>query len=114
MTEADWDRLHGHLFPGDGDEHGAALLCGIADGAWTRLLVKDLILARDGIDYVSGTRGYRHLTGEFVTAQARRARDERLTYLAVHNHRGTTSVQFSGPDMASHERGYPTLLQVTR
>jgi hypothetical protein len=113
-TAADWDRLHGHLFPGDGDEHAAVLLCGIASGTRTRLLVRDVVLARDGTDYVPGTRGYRHLTGEFVTAAARRARDERLAYLAVHNHGGVTTVGFSGADMASHERGYPTLLQVTR
>ena len=43
----------------------------------------------------------------------RRAKDEQLVYLAVHNHGGTTSVGFSRPDLASHERGYPTLLQVS-
>jgi ThiF family len=30
----------------------------------------------------------------------------------VHNHGGTTSVGFSGPDLASHDRGYPTLLRL--
>ena len=110
----DWHRLHNHLFPGDGDEHGAVLLCGMAVGSPPRLLVRDVVLARDGIDYVPGTRGYRHLAGEFVTAQVRRARDEQLAYLAVHNHGGSTSVSFSGTDIASHERGYPTLQQVAR
>lgn len=114
MTEADWNTLHRHLFPGDDDEHGAVLLCGLAAGGRaTRLLVRDVVLARDGVDYVPGTRGYRHLTGEFVTHQARRAKDQQLAYLAVHNHGGTTEVQFSGPDLASHERGYPTLLGLT-
>jgi hypothetical protein len=114
-TEADWTRLHHHLFPGDGDEHGAVLLCGKAtsDRA-VRFLVRDVVLAEDGVDYVPGTRGYRHLTGDFVTTQARRARDEGLAYLAVHNHGGIDSVGFSGPDMASHERGYPTILKLTR
>ena len=32
ITEADWARLQHHLFPGDHDEHGAALLCGVARG----------------------------------------------------------------------------------
>ena len=114
-TEADWIRLHHHLFPGDGDEHGAVLLCGTATtDRGERFLVHDVVLAVDGVDYVPGTRGYRHLTGEFVTAQARRARDEGLAYLAVHNHGGTDSVGFSGPDMASHERGYPTILKLTK
>jgi hypothetical protein len=44
----------------------------------------------------------------------RRAKDERLVYLAVHNHGGTRSVGFSGPDLASHERGYPTLLDLSK
>jgi len=114
VTAGDWARLHRHLFPGDGDEHAAVLLCGIASGNRTRLLVRDTVLARDGTDYVAGARGYRHLAGEFVTSAARRARDEHLAYLAVHNHGGVDSVGFSGTDMASHERGYPALLQVTR
>ena len=61
-----------------------------------------------------GTRGYRHLTGEFVTHLIRRARDEKLVYLAVHNHGGTDTVSFSRTDLQSHERGYPTLLGLTR
>lgn len=114
LTAADWARLQHHLFPGDHDEHGAALLCGVARGnRATRLLVRDVVLARDEVDFVPGTRGYRLLTGEFVTRMIRRARDERLVYLAVHNHGGTTSVGFSGPDIASHERGYPTLLDLS-
>lgn len=115
-TEADWNTLHEHLFSGDDDEHGAALLCGVASGdRATRLLVRDVVLAQDGVDYVRGSRGYRHLNGEFVTHQARRARDEGLAYLAVHNHGGgTRAVDFSGPDLASHERGYPTLLGITQ
>ena len=114
VTERDWRKLRDHLFPGDHDEHGAVLLCGVAQsGGNVRLLVRDVELARDGIEYVAGTRGYRLLTGEFVTRMIRRAKDERLNYLAVHNHGGTTSVSFSRPDLSSHERGYPTLLQVS-
>lgn len=112
---ADHERLFGHLFPGDGDEHGAVLLCGVAvTSRGTRLLVREVVLADDGADYVPGRRGYRELRGEFVTQQIRRAKDLGLAYLAVHNHGGTTAVGFSGPDMASHERAYPTLLAVTR
>lgn len=113
-TEADWRRLTGHHFSGDDDEHGAVLLCGVARSPQgVRLLVRDVLLAKDGVDYVPGTRGYRHLTGEFVTHQTRRAKDGGLAYLAVHNHGGTTSVGFSEPDFASHERAYPTILGLT-
>ncbi len=104
-----------HLFPGDGDEHGAALLCGsVTTSSGTRLLLRELVLADDGRDYVPGTRGYRHLTGEFVSTQIRRAKDHRLVYLAVHNHGGTDTVGFSRPDLDSHERAYPTLLGLAR
>lgn len=110
----EWQTLHDHLFPGDRDEHGAALLCGIVDiDGTTHLLVREVILAVDGVDYVPGTRGYRHLTGAFVTRAVRRAKDAGLVYLAVHNHRGINSVAFSRDDMSSHERGYPTLLSVS-
>lgn len=115
IVQHDWDLLRSHLFRQDGDEHGAALLCGTAQGPnETRLLVRHVVLAGDGTDYVPGTRGYRHLTGAFVTHQARHAREEKLVYLAVHNHGGHGSVAFSKPDLASHERGYPTLLGLTQ
>lgn len=103
-----------HLFPGDADEHGAVILCGAAEHKGkTTLLARELILAVDGVDYVPGTRGYRHLKGEFVTHQIRRAKDLGLAYIAVHNHGGHDSVSFSDPDLASHERAYPTLTKLS-
>ena len=115
ITDQQWLQLHRHLFPGDHDEHGAALLCGVARSErGVRLLVRDVVLAQDGVDFGPGTRGYRLLTAAFVTRTVRRARDEQLVYLAVHNHGGTTSVGFSQPDLASHDRGYPTLLKVSK
>jgi len=107
------ERLQAHLFPGDGDEHGAVIQAGTArvtDGL--RLLARDVVLARDGVDYVPGERGYRMLTARFVTEQATRCRDAGLAYLAVHNHGGTDHVAFSPDDLASHRRGYPALLDV--
>jgi ThiF family len=115
ITAPDWRRLQAHLFPGDEDEHGAVLLCGWASSARSqRLLVREVVLAEDGISYVPGVRGYRQLTGHFVTQMIRRARDEKLVYLAVHNHGGKNSVRFSAADLRSHERGYPTLLGLTK
>jgi hypothetical protein len=107
------DRLTGHLFPGDDDEHGAMLAAGmVRTPRGVRLLARHLVLARDGIDYVPGRRGYRMLTASFVTDNILRCAAEGLVYLAVHCHGGTTSVGFSGDDMASHERGYPALLDL--
>lgn len=115
ITADDWARLYCHLFPGDHDEHAAVLLCGLATSARSRrLLVREIAFAQDGTSYAQGTRGYRQLTGEFITHLIRRARDEELIYLAVHNHGGTNTVSFSRTDLDSHERGYPTLLDLTK
>lgn len=115
LAASDWARLCAHLFPGDHDEHAAVMLCGMATSARSRrLLVREIAFAQDGTSYIEGTRGYRHLTGEFITHLIRRARDEELIYLAVHNHGGTDTVSFSATDLQSHERGYPTLLGLTK
>lgn len=106
-------RLSDHLFPGDQDEHGAVISAGISiSSRGTRLLARDLFIARDGIDYVPGTRGYRALTPAFVASCISYCADGNLCYLAIHNHGGSDCVQFSADDMASHERGYPALLDI--
>jgi ThiF family len=109
-----WARLTAHLFRADRDEHGAVILAGQAAGPrGPRLLGRELIVAGDGSDYVPGQAGYRALAPGFVRDAAVRARDEQLAYLAVHNHAGTTTAGFSDVDLASHERGYPALRQIT-
>lgn len=107
------DQLMAHLFPGDGDEHGAVIAAGIVSTPrGTRLLARDIVIAEDGVDYVPGRRGYRMLTADFVTDNILRCASERLVYLAVHCHGGGDSVGFSGDDLSSHERGYPALLDL--
>jgi molybdopterin/thiamine biosynthesis adenylyltransferase len=116
LPEGLFARLDGHLFPGDNDEHGAVIACGVAvqpDGS-VRLLARDLFVAVDGKDYVAGKRGYRMLKAEFIRDRIASCRDERLAYLAVHNHGGLDSVAFSGDDLQSHERGYPALLDIAK
>ncbi|WP_199186736.1 ThiF family adenylyltransferase [Cryobacterium sp. M96] len=68
--------------------------------------------AIDGVEYVEGNRGYRKLTAEFVAENIDMCAQEKLAYVAVHNHGGRDRVGFSGTDMASHERGYPALLDI--
>jgi molybdopterin/thiamine biosynthesis adenylyltransferase len=114
IDQAMFERLFDHLFPGDGDEHGAVVAAGIATGSrGTRLLARDLFLARDGVEYVPGTRGYRALTAQFVARVSDYCARERLCYLAIHCHGGEGTVRFSADDLASHERGYPALLDIT-
>lgn len=107
--------LQRHMFPGDDDEHGAVILAGTCESdRGLRLVAREIHLAKDGVDYVPGRHGYRMLKAEFITSRILRARDRRLAYLAIHNHGGTNSVGFSRDDLASHERGYPALLDIAR
>ncbi len=115
IPETMYDSLMAHLFPGDGDEHGAVIVAGIhvsPDGA-VRLLARDLFLAEDGVDYVRGKRGYRMLKAQFIQRHILACRDEQLVYLAIHNHGGHGRVAFSQDDLNSHERGYPALLDIS-
>jgi molybdopterin/thiamine biosynthesis adenylyltransferase len=109
----DWHTLSEHLFVGRG-EHGAVLLAEQTTGPrGPRLLVRKVIVAIDGIDYIPGTTGIRALSADFVRDCAMLAHDENLSYIAVHNHGGWDKVCFSTIDLASHERGYPALVQIT-
>ncbi|MFZ5676735.1 MAG: ThiF family adenylyltransferase [Pseudomonadota bacterium] len=114
MPEGMFAMLRAHLYPGDGDEHGAVIEAGLArtsDGR-IRLLARALHIATDGVDYVPGKRGYRMLRAPFIRDRIRECRDEQLVYLAIHNHGGDDSVSFSKDDLDSHERGYPALLDI--
>lgn len=107
------EELQAHLFPGDGDEHGAVIGASVVStNRGHRLLARRLFLAEDGIDYVPGQRGYRMLTAAFVRDCALDCADEGLAYFAVHCHGGSDRVGFSPDDLASHERGYPALLDI--
>ena len=115
IPESIFTALIHHLFPGDNDEHGAIILAGVVNSdRGLRLTARELHLAIDGKDYVPGRHGYRMLRAQFIQNRILRARDLRLAYLAIHNHGGLHSVGFSSDDMASHERGYPALLDVAR
>ena len=115
VTSRDHDRIMEHLFPGDGDEHGAILRAGVVrSGPSLRLLVQHVQPAEFGTDYVPGKFGYRALTPTFIHREIRQCRDSRLAYLAVHNHGSDRRVNFSRIDIESHERGYPALMDIGR
>lgn len=114
FSERDYDLLHSHLFPGDEDEHGAILACGLSHTSrGSRLLVREVFLAEDGVDFVAGQRGYKQITPLFVAEKAGYCRVNALAYVTVHNHGGHGRVGFSDDDLRSHERGYPALVQMT-
>src|ERR1700694_2212076 len=109
-----YQTLLDHLFPGDGAAHGAVIAAGMATTTrGTRLLARELFAAVDGVDYIPGRRGHHMLTAEFVRDKIRFCRDEQLVCLGVHNHGGRDHVAFSPEDNASHERGYPALLDIS-
>jgi hypothetical protein len=115
IARDDFDLVYGHLFPGDGDEYGAVLLAGMSSaGGQLTLHVREVHIAREGTDYVEGKIGYRALTPTFIHKLITRARDQRLVYLAAHNHGSDRDVSFSHIDLESHERGYPALLQIAK
>ena len=115
VTSRDHDRIMEHLFPGDGDEHGAILRAGVVrSGPSLRLLVQHVQPAEFGTDYVPGKFGHRALTPAFIHREIRQCRDSRLAYLAVHNHGSDRRVNFSRIDIESHERGYPALMDIGR
>ena len=104
-----------HLFPGDRDEHGWFFwpACRVRR-ADSRCMCARSIWRAKVCDYVEGKIGYRALSPKFIHRLITRARDERLAYLAVHNHGSDREVGFSQIDYDSHERGYPALLQIAR
>ncbi len=115
ISAGHYEQLTSHLYPGDGDEHGAVLKAGLCqDGDGVRLLVREVIPARPGVDYVAGRVGYRALSPQFIHKHITACRDQRLVYLAAHNHGSDDQVAFSSIDMASHERGYPALRDIAK
>jgi molybdopterin/thiamine biosynthesis adenylyltransferase len=116
ISVAHYRKLWEHLFPGDQDEHGAVLKAGLVeDGSGVvRLVIREVVLAAEGTDYVDGQVGYRALHPSFIRRQLTSCRDKRLVYLAVHNHGSDDRVGFSDVDLASHEHGYPALLDIAK
>ena len=113
IASDDHERLMAHLFPGDHDEHGAVLHAGIVTcGSALRLTIRHIEPAIFGQNYVRGEHGYRALAPTFIHRHITQCRDQRLAYLAVHNHGSDRRVSFSQIDLQSHERGYPALRDI--
>lgn len=109
----DWERLSDHLFSGRHERGAVVLAEQVAGPRGPRFLVRTVIPAIDGVDYVPGTTGFRALKAAFVRDCANLAADNQLTYIAVHNHGGYDRVGFSKVDLDSQRRGYPALVQLT-
>jgi hypothetical protein len=102
-----FQRLHGHLFPGDGLEAAALLLCVRVTGRRRKLLACDLI----AVPYeacVRRTENFLSWPGSYVEKAIERAEAAGLSILAVHSHPGGLFA-FSDLDAASDELLLPAL-----
>jgi hypothetical protein len=115
LGQADYQRLHAHLFPGDHDEHGAILLVGEhphTDGT-SLLTVREVHLLSDE-EFPPGNHGYRQLAASALARLGNRAAEERLTLISAHSHPGSGErTGLSRDDLASHERVFEHLLDIT-
>lgn len=116
FAQSQFDTLYNHLFPGDDREHAAVVLATLVErfGQVPRVLVREVLLAVDGVDYVTSPEGYGRLLPSFINKAIVRCRNERLVYFHVHNHGSDRSVEFSEVDYASHKKGYPALLDIVK
>ena len=104
-------RLYGHLFPGDGLEAAALVLCARVHGRRRKLLVCDLI----EVPYAACSRraaDFLTWPGTCVETAIERAEAEGLSIIAVHSHPGGLFA-FSGMDDASDKLLMPALLHGT-
>lgn len=108
-----WEQLENHIFPGDGDEHGAVIAASpVYTEESSRLLARKLFIAKDGVDYLPEKVGYRSLNPDFIHNAIDYCVKNGLAYIAIHCHGGQGKVAFSSTDNESHEITYPALLDI--
>jgi hypothetical protein len=113
ISGSDTALVRSHLFRHDGVEHGVVLACRTLQTArGLRLLVRDVFVARDGVDFTLGPSGFQ-FSALFVAKTSDWCRDHGCVWLSVHNHGDGNAVAFSRIDKSSHSRLYPTLLDLT-
>lgn len=111
LSQAVYRRLRAHLFPGDGFEAAALLLCASAHGRRQKFLVRDIVevphaaCSRRTPDTISWP-------GEFVEMAIERAEEGGLVIFAAHSHPGGLFA-FSNIDDASDQLLMPALFHGT-
>ena len=115
ISQAEYERLTQHLFPGDHDEHGALLLVGAHPRVHggTLMSVREVHLLAEN-EFPPGEYGYRQLAASALARVGNRAADERLALVSAHSHPGSgEQTGLSGDDLAAHERLFGHLLDIT-
>jgi len=103
------ERLRSHLFPGDGLEAAAILLCSRSAAPRIRLLVRDMILVPHSACRVR-RRDSLTWPGHYIEQALDRAESEDLTVVAIHSHPGGYFA-FSDSDDESDRGVLESLLQ---
>ena len=115
IDQPSFEQLYKHLFPGDGDEHGAVISAGVANSPrGIRLLVRDVIPALDGVDYVPGTRGYRALSAQFVAKMSDHCAAKTWPIWPFIITAALTPSPFRKTTWHLTSAGHPALLEITR
>lgn len=101
-------RLRRHLFPGDGLEAAAILICSRIPGPRTRLLVREVV----EVPYAECRRGIDSITwpGQFLEMAIDHGESKRLSLVLIHSHPGG-QLRFSDIDDASDSHVVPCLKQ---
>jgi hypothetical protein len=103
--------LRSHLFPGDGRESAALLLCAPVRGRRLKLLIRDMIAVPDSA-CMRRTPDSIAWPGEYLEAAIDRAEPEGLAVIAAHSHPGGLFA-FSSADDASDRVVMPALANGT-
>lgn len=108
MSGALHARLQQHLFPGDGLEAAAILVCSRIPGPRTRLLVRDLV----EVPYSECRRTVESITwpGHCLETAIDQGESQRLSLVLIHSHPGGR-LRFSEVDDASDNQVVPCLQQ---
>jgi hypothetical protein len=85
LTAAAQAQLHTHLFPGDGKEAAAVLICAHVPGGRTRLLVRDVLLVPH-TECAERTEASLNWPGAYIESAIDIAERDRLGIILLHSH----------------------------
>ncbi len=115
IAQRDYEQLLALLHPGDDDEHAAFLYAGeMATPDGRRLLVRRVVPVAARDFGPSDRGGYRQVAARALARAAIECEADDLRLLWAHSHPGANRhVGFSAPDLASHGRAHPHMIDMT-
>lgn len=108
LTKEHHQQLHRHLFPGDGLEAAAVLLCSRGVGPRLRLMVRDVILVPYGNCFREAD--FLRWPGKAIEDAIDVAKEDDLTLILLHSHPGGY-FEFSPQDDRSDQLTIPCIFQ---